>query len=263
MVRYNIDDIRKNAMTEIREKTKKNPKYLSPMNKERQEDMKKLGFISGNDFTYWMQQNGIVKNPTDLDRNMVENTLKNARCKTIKEYRDKKAIDAGFIDNADKIRNWRHETGRQIPMIVKRDCSSYIGIIIGENIAYPILIEIFGGVDEKMPYGYPGYDLVVRGGYKIDVKTATLNNKNQWVFSIWNNNMADYFLLLSFDNRECLNLLRILLIIKDESIRGEPFWKRESITITNNAKSMLEFQKNDWINRLKCLDETKKIIKMI
>jgi hypothetical protein len=53
-----IENIRKNAIDEIKEKVKKNPKYLHPMNKERLEDMKRLIFISGNGFTQWMQKNG-------------------------------------------------------------------------------------------------------------------------------------------------------------------------------------------------------------
>lgn len=50
----NIEKIRKNAITEIKEKVKKSPGYLHPCNKERQEDMKRLKFISGYEFTYWM-----------------------------------------------------------------------------------------------------------------------------------------------------------------------------------------------------------------
>lgn len=59
----NIDIIK-----EIKEKIKNEENYLHPCNKERQEDMKKFGFISGCEFTSWMQQNGIMKSPTDVKR---------------------------------------------------------------------------------------------------------------------------------------------------------------------------------------------------
>lgn len=48
---------------------KKNPGssgYLNPCNRERLEDTKRLMFVSGNEFTQWMQQNGIMKNPIDI-----------------------------------------------------------------------------------------------------------------------------------------------------------------------------------------------------
>jgi hypothetical protein len=57
----NIQDIRKIVIDKIKEKAKKNPKYLHPVNKERLEDVKRLAFISGNEFTKWMQMNGTIE----------------------------------------------------------------------------------------------------------------------------------------------------------------------------------------------------------
>jgi hypothetical protein len=65
MIEDNIENIRRNAISEIKEKMKVS-KYLHPCNKERQEDMKKLEFENGYKFTCWMQQNGILKNPTKV-----------------------------------------------------------------------------------------------------------------------------------------------------------------------------------------------------
>ena len=72
----NIENIRKNAVTKIKEKVKQNPKYLHPMNKERQEVMKRLEFSNGNDFNRWIQHNEIMKNPTDIKRIEIENNQK-------------------------------------------------------------------------------------------------------------------------------------------------------------------------------------------
>jgi hypothetical protein len=45
---------------EIKEKIKKNPKYLNPCNKEFQDDVKRFGFLSGNRYVCFLQQNGIM-----------------------------------------------------------------------------------------------------------------------------------------------------------------------------------------------------------
>lgn len=60
----NIEDIKK----EIKEKIKNDPKYIHPANKEFQKDIKKYGFNSGYEYITWMQNNGILKNPIDVDR---------------------------------------------------------------------------------------------------------------------------------------------------------------------------------------------------
>lgn len=85
----NIDEIRKAAIGDIKEKVGKNHKYLHPCNKEMLDDMKRLMFISGNDFIVWMQKNGILKNPTNIKR----------------EYKDKWAKEHGYDDDANYQRD--------------------------------------------------------------------------------------------------------------------------------------------------------------
>jgi len=64
-----------------------------------------------------------------------------------------------------------------------------------------------------MPTGNPGYDFLCSKGYKIDVKSATKSkSRNGWMFKISKNRIADYFLLLAFDNRENLNPQHLWLI---------------------------------------------------
>ncbi len=55
-----IENMRRNTISEIKEKIKKDPKYLHPCNKERLEYQKNLKFENGYEFTYWLQQNGIT-----------------------------------------------------------------------------------------------------------------------------------------------------------------------------------------------------------
>ena len=60
---------------------------------------------------------------------------------------------------------------------------------------------IFGGIEEEMPYGNPGFDYIVNGGFKVDIKSTRLAN-NTWNFAILNNDKADYFVLMRFNNPE-------------------------------------------------------------
>ena len=126
MVEYDIEKIRKDAIAEIKEKVKKNPGYLRLVNKERQEDMKRLQFSNGYDFTCWMKRNRIMKNSTDIRREEIENVVKNSGCKNRKEYLDKCAQSAGFKDYTERKKELMHES---VPPLreLNEDCSVYFG----------------------------------------------------------------------------------------------------------------------------------------
>jgi len=264
-------DIRNNedVVKEIREKIKKNPKYINPCCREFQEDIKNYKFENGNKFISWMQENGILVNPTNVERKIKYRTIKNKGCNNQREYRDLLARDEGYKDYAEYWKEWNWNHGIKSPMSENKDCSYYLGVYIGEDIAEPILIEIFGSVEKRMlKPNYPGYEYVVKGGYKIDVKTATFNKKlNNWTFAIRHNNTADYFLLLAFDS-ENKDLLHVLLIEKNEIVRQgtgafgyvmEKFYKRESFSMSSNPRSPLHLiyfkKKYEWTDKLKCLKE--------
>lgn len=64
----NIDNINiENIKIEIKEKIRKNPRYVNPCSKEFQEDIKRFGFNSGNVFISFLKQNGILKSDTYLN----------------------------------------------------------------------------------------------------------------------------------------------------------------------------------------------------
>lgn len=75
MTEDSIGDIRRKAISEIKEKVKKNPRYLYPCNKERQEDMKRFKFANGNAFTHWMRQNRIMESPINIDRRVLKKMI--------------------------------------------------------------------------------------------------------------------------------------------------------------------------------------------
>lgn len=218
-------------------------------------------------FIEWAREKGILVNTTYVERNRKQAVFEKYGANNLKEYRDDLAKREGFdkwldyqndiakkerFENyAEKVKLHRHDIGANLPMSDNEDCPSYLGVHIGENYAEKILIVHFGGIEKRMPYNHPYYEFMVKGEYSIQVKTRTLiyhEGWEGWYFMIGHNNIADYFLLLAFDNRENKNLLHIWLIKRDEIIREEKFYNRDSITITNIPEYLLEFQKYELKN---------------
>jgi hypothetical protein len=73
-----IEKLRQEAVSDIKKKIRNNSKFLHPCNKEKLEYQRKLKFENGYDFTVWMQQNGIMKNPANIYRKQKEKTATNA-----------------------------------------------------------------------------------------------------------------------------------------------------------------------------------------
>lgn len=65
---------------------------------------------------------------------------------------------------------------------------------------------------------------------------------SRWPIGIEYNKEADYFVISLWKDREGIVPMKILLIHKDEMIRGIPFWKRSGITISNTTKKLREFE---------------------
>ena len=255
----NIDVIRREVIVEIKEKIKKNPKYLHPANKERQDDMKRLGFYRGYEYNIWLRQNFLLNNPTDIDRKRNEEISKNAGCETFKEYKNKGAQKRGFKDIAEATKEWRHNTGRQLP-ITDEGNSTRFGYI-SQN----YVMRTFEG-PEEMPTNNPGFDWKCKNGDKIEHKGSCLQNTRgrypYWIFNIDWNNIADYFILSAWDSPESLIPLHIWIFHKNDMVRKgnsytvrEKFWRRGSITITNTPDCLKQFEKWEFTNRLYKLKE--------
>ena len=109
------------------------------------------------------------------------------------------------------LREWSHRTKRCKSMSENRECPSFLGVHVAEQ----VLALTFKNV-QRMPYGNPGYDFICGRGYEIDVKASCRRHSkkqaDQWTFTIKKNKIADYFLCLAFDNRNNLNPEHIWLI---------------------------------------------------
>ena len=113
-------------------------------------------------------------------------------------------------------------------MKINTKCSRFLG----EHVAERILSHVFKDV-KRMPNGNRGFDFICNKGFKIDVKASCLNKNNIYTFNIKHNKIADYFLLIAFDNRENLN--------------PEHVWLIKSNEVTKNYRKLNDFE-NLYIN---------------
>ena len=173
------------------------------------------------------------------------------------DYKNMLAIDKGFESHSDYCNYLRYRNGTCLPMAINKECPNYLGIHISER----LLSKIWDNVI-RMPNGNRGYDFICGKGYKIDVKSSCIENNmvinkyntkyhyNMWNFRIGENKIADYFLLLAFDNRESLNPLHIWLIKGDELINGRKLKYRMCFKITNSLMSIRKFKKYEMKEKL-------------
>ncbi len=164
----------------------------------------------------------------------------------IKEFR-KSEKGRNLKSKYNKRCNDRYHKGRNgtlKPYYENIYCSMWLGIHIAER----ILPEIYENV-EMMPIGNHGFDAICSMDYKIDVKSScilqihTKYEHDYFNFTIYCNEIADYFLMFAFDNRTNLNLLYVLLIKGDEIIRGRKLNEFVSLKITNTDEKLKEFDK--------------------
>ena len=80
-----------------------------------------------------------------------------------------------------------------------KECSTYLG-----SIAETILSNMYNDV-RVMPYGNHGFDIICNRDFMIDIKSSATGDKlGYWTFRIKQNQMADYFLCIAFNNRDDL-----------------------------------------------------------
>ena len=105
----------------------------------------------------------------------------------------------------------RRQKGGYLSMYENKSCASYLGVVIGERLCRHLFKDV-----EVMPMHNPGYDIVCGKGFKIDVKTSSTRYNDgkypHWGFDINKNKIADFFILVAFDNRADLNPLHLWMI---------------------------------------------------
>lgn len=133
--------------------------------------------------------------------------------------------------------------------------SVYFGVYIAEN----VLEKVFKNI-KRMPYGNPGYDFICGRGFKVDSKASRLHHRfahrARWEFKIRNNKVADYFLLLGF-NEDALNL------------EPKKMWIIPSEIINNRSSLCIKEESSNWKafeypirSVLQCCDHMKQSARM-
>jgi len=170
------------------------------------------------------------------------------------DYDNYLAKRKGFNDFNEYRNKLHHIRGISLPLSDNKECPNYLGVYIAER----YLSKIWDNVT-RMPYCNKGFDFICGKGYKIDVKCSCLCSSEYiincfWNFRIHHNMVADYFLLLAFDNRIDLNPLHIWLIKGDEIINRGMLNHKEMLKIQNNSKLLSKlyiYEKIDKLDKLK------------
>jgi hypothetical protein len=137
----------------------------------------------------------------------------------------------------------RHRYGHA-PLSENKECPLYLGVHVAER----VLSRVFKDV-ERMPLNNPGYDFICNKGKKIDVKSSCKRGHNEWVFNISHNLVADYFLLIAFDNRCDLNPLHLWLM------PGDKVSHKHSISIRDTKINKWDDHRLDLEKVVACCEE--------
>ena len=154
------------------------------------------------------------------------------------------------IEEQENLINQKRKLRRNFYQTQWKDC----GIFLGCHVAERVLSYVFKDV-KRMPYGNKGFDFICNKGHKIDSKASCLNDDNIYMFDIKHNKIADYFLLIGFDDRENLNPQHIWLIKGDELMYQVKICRKlsdfESFPISNNYKSLSKLLRYELTDKLK------------
>lgn len=113
-------------------------------------------------------------------------------------------------EHEDELR----EKAGNVSMYENKTCSNYLGIVVAERLCRHLFKDV-----EVMPHGNTGFDIICNKGKKIDVKSGCVilsNGRPRWKFHIDHNSIADFFILVAFDNRTDLNPLHMWMIPGNE-----------------------------------------------
>lgn len=113
-----------------------------------------------------------------------------------------------------EVNRLRRRANGGMSMSENVDSSMFLGVHVAEQ----VLRHMFKNV-VQMPYGNHGYDFICGKGYLVDAKASCMIIRDRhspcWKFTIRKNKIADYFILLAFDNRNDINPLHIWMIPGD------------------------------------------------
>ena len=162
---------------------------------------------------------GIEKPLDEFHKHKEHKYSKRAECKECCNEKGIKYYQSHRKERIKYQKKYYDETGREkqgyISMYENKSCTTYLGIVIAERLVRHLFNDV-----EVMPNNNPNFDFICNKGMKIDVKTGcvTLDKGKypHWQFTISQNTIADYFILVAFDNLTDLNPLHLWIIPGNE-----------------------------------------------
>lgn len=107
-----------------------------------------------------------------------------------------------YKNNNNRIRLYEQQI--QQPMTDNHLCSAYLGCYRAENFVFS-----YYNISDIMPYGFHGYDCICNNKYKLEIKSSTVYHRTpngyNWQFAIRKNKIADYFILVAYDDNDSLS----------------------------------------------------------
>lgn len=170
--------------------------------------------------------------------------------KDYNEYLDLIAICRGFTCYEEYDRVWKYYPGMPDSIRENRKNTRFLGVYIAES----SVNKLFKG-SQRMRLRNPGYDIVCNKGYKIDVKASTLSATNTLSFHINENNIADYFILIGYNNIIELKPLHMWIIGSEEIIHDYPMHDWHILMVPNEPIYTDYLQKYERIDKLEELRE--------
>lgn len=164
------------------------------------------------------------------------------------EYLNIIALGRGFTCYREYGKIWSYYPGMPSPIKENRMDTRFLGVYIAEN----GINKIYEG-SERMRINNQGYDIICPKGYKTDVKATVLNRYNEFNFAINKNKIADYFVLVAFNNIIELEPLHIWTVRGDDNIYGHPIREISRLVILNEPLQIHRYHKYEKLDKLETL----------
>lgn len=185
-----------------------------------------------------------MKNSDDL----LDDWAKEKSFHSYEDYLNSIAIGRGFICYLEYEQVWSFYPRMPSPIKENRKDRRFIGVYIGENAVAKLYDE-----SKRMPYFNPGYDIICPKGYKIDVKSTVLSRYNTFGFAINKNKIADYFVLVAFNNIIELAPIHLWVVKSDENIDGKMVNQLYKLAIINEQRYIDKYSKYEKLDKLDIL----------
>lgn len=164
--------------------------------------------------------------------------------KNYEEYLNIIALGRGFTCYREYEKVWKYYPGMTSPVKENRKMAKFLGVHIAEN----AVVKLFEGA-QRMPYNNIGYDIICPKGYKMDVKATVLSRYNIFNFHISRNMIADYFILVAFNNIIELEPLHLWIIGGNEAGLRD----LNMLCIRNESDHLSKYQKYEKIDKMEKL----------